>query len=62
VLVAWSDVRLATAHAVYRHLGFEPFGERTLEDPDRSREVGFRLALGAGPSSGAWRQGRGPRG
>jgi putative acetyltransferase len=44
-LVAWSDVRLQTAHAVYRRLGFAPFGERTLDDPDRSREIGFRLAL-----------------
>jgi len=60
VLVAWSDVRLATAHAVYRHLGFEAFGERTLDDPDRSREVGFRLALGTGEVSGARRQGGSP--
>jgi putative acetyltransferase len=45
--VAWSDVRLTTAHAVYRHLGFEPRGERTLDDPDRSREQGFWRALDA---------------
>lgn len=43
--VAWSDVRFATAHAMYRRLGFEVFGERTLDDPDRSHEYGFRLAL-----------------
>jgi putative acetyltransferase len=52
VLLAWSDVRLVTAHAVYRHLGFEPAGERTLDDPDRSREVGFRLALRGGGRPG----------
>jgi putative acetyltransferase len=46
VAVAWSDVRLQTAHAMYRRLGFEAFGERTLDDPDRSHEIGFRLALG----------------
>jgi GNAT superfamily N-acetyltransferase len=46
VVVAWSDVRLVTAHAVYRRLGFQPFGERTLDDPDRSHEIGFRLPLG----------------
>jgi putative acetyltransferase len=43
--VAWSDVRFATAHAVYRRLGFTVFGERTLDDPDRSHEHGFRIAL-----------------
>jgi putative acetyltransferase len=45
--VAWSDVRLETAHHVYVRLGFEPIGRRTLEDIDRSVELGFRLALAA---------------
>ena len=33
---------------MYRRLGFEPGGERTIEDADRSREYGFRKALAAG--------------
>jgi GNAT superfamily N-acetyltransferase len=45
-VVAWSDVRLETAHAVYVRLGFERIGERTLDDIDRSRELGFRKVLG----------------
>jgi putative acetyltransferase len=52
-VVAWSDARLETAHRVYERLGFEVFGERTVEDIDRSREYGFRLRLqtsGAGRS------------
>jgi putative acetyltransferase len=44
-IVAWSDVRLATAHAVYERMGFIRFGERTVQDIDRSREVGFALEL-----------------
>lgn len=44
--VAWSDVRFGTAHAVYRRMGFEAFGDRVLDDPDRSHEIGFRLPLG----------------
>ena len=51
--IAWSDVRLETAHGVYERLGFARVGERTLADIDRSREYGFRLALqgsGAGRS------------
>jgi putative acetyltransferase len=44
-IVAWSDVRLAAAHHVYRRLGFEPMGERVCADVDQSRELGFRLAL-----------------
>lgn len=43
--VAWSDDRLTVAHAMYRRLGFERCGERTLADPDQSREHGFRLGL-----------------
>jgi len=45
-VVAWSDVRLETAHQVYERLGFENFGERQVEDIDRSVELGFRLRLG----------------
>lgn len=47
--IAWSDVRFTTAHAVYARLGFERFGERTVEDADRSREYGFRKALTGSP-------------
>jgi putative acetyltransferase len=45
-VVAWSDVRLATAHAVYHRLRFTRMGERTVDDLDQSRELGFRLELG----------------
>src|SRR5919197_4358120 len=41
-IVAWSDARLRTAHGVYERMGFTRFGERTVEDADRSREYGFR--------------------
>lgn len=44
--VAWSDVRLQTAHEVYRRMGFTTIGERVTEDIDRSCEVGFALLLG----------------
>jgi GNAT superfamily N-acetyltransferase len=44
-IVAWSDVRLVTAHRVYERLGFERFGERTTDDIEHSREYGFRKAL-----------------
>jgi putative acetyltransferase len=44
-VIAWSDVRLETAHQVYRRLGFRPIGERTIDDPDRSHELGFELPL-----------------
>src|SRR5262249_47323892 len=43
--VAWSDVRLDTAHHVYARLGFARIGERLLDDIDRSREYGFRKVL-----------------
>jgi putative acetyltransferase len=46
--VAWSDVRLATAHRVYARLGFTRMGERDCDDIDRSREYGFALDLTAG--------------
>jgi hypothetical protein len=43
--IAWSDVRLETAHQVYDRLGFERIGERVIEDIDRSREYGFRKRM-----------------
>lgn len=43
--VAWSDVRLGTAHRVYEHLGFERIGERDLDDIDKSHELGFLKRL-----------------
>ena len=43
--IAWSDVRLETAHIVYDRLGFERIGERQLEDIDKSRELGFAKRL-----------------
>lgn len=53
--IAWSDVRLETAHAVYERMGFERFGERTVDDIDRSREIGFRKDLG--DRTARWRPG-----
>src|SRR5207247_2757880 len=44
-IVAWSDARLTTAHGVYERMGFGRFGERTVEDADRSREYGFTKEL-----------------
>jgi GNAT superfamily N-acetyltransferase len=44
-VIAWSDVRLETAHKVYDHLFFERVGERAIEDIDQSREYGFRKDL-----------------
>jgi len=44
-IVAWSDVRLPQAHRLYERLGFERFGERTVDDADRSHEHGFRKAI-----------------
>ena len=41
-----TDVGLATAHAVYDRLRFTRVGERTVDDIDQSREIGFRLELG----------------
>ena len=43
--IAWSDVRLLTAHVVYDRLGFERIGERQVEDIDKSRELGFSKRL-----------------
>ncbi len=50
--IAWSDVRLETAHRVYERLGFERIGERQLDDIDRSREYGFRKRLAGFPADG----------
>lgn len=44
-VVAWSDVRLIHAHPVYDRLGFRRIGERTVDDADRSRELGFEKDL-----------------
>lgn len=46
--IAWSDVRLQTAHEVYRRMGFATIGERVCDDIDQSCEVGFALELGGG--------------
>jgi HAD superfamily phosphoserine phosphatase-like hydrolase len=44
-MIAWSDVRFDTAHQLYRRAGFSVFGERTVDDIDRSREYGFAIDL-----------------
>jgi RimJ/RimL family protein N-acetyltransferase len=41
-LVLWSDTRFETSHRLYRRLGFEQLGERTVEgDLNDSREYRF---------------------
>lgn len=45
VALAWSDARFATAHAVYDRMRFVRFGERTVDDADRSHELGFKKRL-----------------
>jgi len=40
-MIAWSDVKLADAHRMYRAAGFVQDGERICDDPDQSREYGF---------------------
>ena len=50
VAIAWSDVRLVTAHRVYERLGFQRFGERTVEDAEASREYGLRKELRQSPA------------
>ena len=51
--VAWSDVRLETAHQVYDRLGFARIGERDIDDIDQSHELGFLKRLtDAGPAGG----------
>ena len=46
----WSDVRFAHAHAMYLRRGFGLMraGQRTLSDPDRSVEFGFRRPHASG--------------
>jgi putative acetyltransferase len=46
----WSDVRFCHAHALYAKLGYGLFGQRQLEDPDRSVEFGFRRELDRAPA------------
>ncbi|MBL8048083.1 MAG: GNAT family N-acetyltransferase [Chthonomonas sp.] len=41
----WSDVKLATAHGIYKRLGAIHQGDRILDDPDDSNEHGFSLNL-----------------
>jgi hypothetical protein len=41
----WSDVRFAHAHRLYAGRGYALVGQRTLTDPDRSVEFGFRRSL-----------------
>lgn len=44
----WSDTRFATAHAVYRHLGYRATGEqRELHDRSQTREYRFAKDLAA---------------
>jgi putative acetyltransferase len=40
-MIAWSDVLLRDAHALYRKLGFVEEGQRICDDPDKSLEHGF---------------------
>ena len=49
--VAWSDVRLETAHQVYDRLGFERIGERDIDDIDQSHELGFSSAWPIEPAA-----------
>lgn len=44
-MIAWSDVKLADAHRLYRAMGFTQQGERLCDDPDNSREYGFFIDL-----------------
>ena len=49
VMNLWSDVRFAHAHELYARLGYRLVGQRTLGDPDRSSELGFRRRLADRP-------------
>jgi GNAT superfamily N-acetyltransferase len=40
-MVAWSDVVLKDAHALYKKAGFIQEGTRLCDDPDNSTELGF---------------------
>jgi GNAT superfamily N-acetyltransferase len=44
-LEIWTDKRFEAAHRLYLRLGAELAGERVADDPDRSPEWGFVLAL-----------------
>jgi GNAT superfamily N-acetyltransferase len=44
-MILWSDVRFAHAHILYALRGYQLVGQRTLTDPDRSVEFGFRRSL-----------------
>lgn len=46
-LVLWSDTRFEQSHRLYRRLGFEQLGERTVEgDVNDSREYRFERDVG----------------
>ena len=49
VMTLWSDVRFFHAHELYARLGYRLVGQRTLGDPDRSSELGFRRRLADEP-------------
>jgi|SRR5579872_3662972 len=50
VIELWSDVRFFHAHELYSRRGYRLFGQRMLQDPDRSIELGFsRAAAGERP-------------
>ena len=41
----WSDVKLTDAHRLYEKLGATYIGQRICNDPDKSTENGFMMAL-----------------
>lgn len=41
----WSDVKLVDAHRLYEKLGASFVGQRICDDPDKSLENGFTMAL-----------------
>ncbi len=40
-MIAWSDVKLTDAHALYLRTGFIQEDQRICNDPDKAREYGF---------------------
>jgi GNAT superfamily N-acetyltransferase len=44
-LYAWSDTRFIHAHKMYLNAGFQPCGQRDIEDSNNSTELGFILNL-----------------
>ena len=44
-MTLWSDVRFYHAHHLYRYRGYQIFGSRTIDDPDRSVEFGMARDL-----------------